>query len=87
MLLDLTRDKRIGLKIDVEGHEFNVLQGLQKAGLLSRASWAIVEIDESHLERHEASVSDIYEMMSDIDFVPAKGPNTSAHYDEIFLPR
>ena len=84
MLLEMTRDRRIGLKIDVEGHEFNVLHGLQNAGLLGRASWVIVEIDKIHLERHEASVSDIYEMMSDIDFVPAKGPNTSAHYDEIF---
>jgi len=87
MLRDLTRDRRIGIKIDVEGHEFNVLQGLQKAGLLDRASWVIVEINEHHLGRHEASASDVYEIMRINDFVPAKGLDISAHYDETFLRR
>ena len=56
-LLEVTRERRIGIKIDVEGHEHNVLQGLFKAGLLDRTDWVIVEIDEKNLRRHNASIS------------------------------
>ena len=86
-LLEVTRERRIGIKIDVEGHEHNVLQGLFKAGLLDRTDWVIVEIDEKNLRRHNASISDIYELMRNIGFSPSKGERFSEHYDEIFLAK
>lgn len=84
VLLDVTSHRRIGIKIDVEGHELNVLQGLSEAGLLDRTDWVIVEIDQNNLDRYEASISDIYDMMRENNFSPLKGENTSEHYDEIF---
>jgi FkbM family methyltransferase len=76
--------RRVCMKIDVEGHELNVLRGLRESGLLRRTAWAIVEIDRSYLERFGASVADLYDLMETEGLMPAKGRNFADHYDELF---
>ncbi len=84
-LVDVIHKRHLGIKVDVEGHEYNVLRGLCQAGLLKCADWAIVEIDQNHLDRYQASITDIYILMRDSGFSPTKGENHASHYDEIFL--
>lgn len=84
-VIEATRHRRVCIKIDVEGHELNVLKGLRDAGLLARAAWVIAEIDPGHLCRFGASVNAVYELMDDAGLTPTKRPGLSGHYDEIFV--
>lgn len=84
-MLQATENRRVCMKIDVEGHELNVLRGLRDAGLLARAAWVIVEIDPSFLGRFGASVDDIYDLMRSESLRPTKGLGFAEHYDEIFV--
>ncbi len=84
-MLQAAEGRRVCMKIDVEGHELNVLRGLAEAGLLARADWVIVEIDPSHLSRFGASADDIYDVMRSAKLRPTKGLGTAEHYDEIFV--
>ena len=79
------KDRRAGIKIDVEGHELQVLLGLRAAGYLDRAKWIIVEIDRENLERHGASARGVYQLLEARNFRPRKGRIDSVHYDEIFV--
>lgn len=83
-LMDLTRTRRVGMKIDVEGHELNVIRGLKAAGLLDRTDWIVVEINSEFLTRHDASVQDLYKELMSAGLQPTKGENHAPHYDEIF---
>lgn len=84
IVLEEARSRRVCVKIDVEGHELNVLRGLRDAGLLRKTAWAIVEIDSSYLKRFDASVMDLYRLMETEGFKPSKGCAFAEHYDEIF---
>ena len=83
-LLHAAEDGDVCIKLDVEGHELNVLQGLKEAGILDRAAWVIVEIDPAYLERFGASAAKIYALMKSVGLEPAKGIGHAAHYDEVF---
>lgn len=83
-LLHAAENGCVCIKIDVEGHELNVLRGLAEAGLLVQAAWIIVEIDPAHLERFGADAAKIYALMKSAGFEPAKGLGHAAHYDEVF---
>ena len=78
-------NQAVCIKIDVEGHEFQVLKGLRDAGLLSSARWVIVEIDATHLARFGATVDDVYAIMKNSNLLPTKGVLEDEHYDEIFI--
>lgn len=80
-------ERRLGIKIDVEGYEINALRGLQDADLLRSADWIIAEIDEENLGYYETSKAELYDFMTDEGFSAKKGVETSGHYDEIFERR
>lgn len=83
----IAKDRKIGMKIDVEGHEFSVLQGLRDAGLLKSTAWIVIEINAANLGRYGATVTDIYRLLKAEGFAATKGEGFSEHYDEIFSVR
>lgn len=84
-MLQAAEGRRVCVKVDVEGHELNVLRGLAEAGLLARAAWVVVEIDPSYLGRFGAGADEIYDLMRSANLRPTKGLGTAEHYDEIFV--
>lgn len=84
-VIEAANGRRICIKIDVEGHELNVLKGLKDANLLAHCAWAIVEIDRNNLSRFGAAVETIYDLMKFSGFQAKKGLGTSEHYDEVFV--
>lgn len=84
-VLEATTDRRVCIKIDVEGHELIVLNALRDAGLLARCAWAVVEIDKNHLKRFGATLDAIYELMASTGLRAQKGLGQSEHYDEVFV--
>jgi FkbM family methyltransferase len=79
-----SRNRRVCIKVDVEGHELNVLRGLREAGLLDQAAWAIVEIDAAYLAQFGGSIEELYHFMDEAGLHPTQGIYTSNHYDELF---
>lgn len=84
-VIEATAARRVCIKIDVEGHELIVLNALRDAGLLARCAWAVVEIDENHLNRFGATLDAIYDLMASAGLRAQKVPGQSEHYDEVFV--
>jgi FkbM family methyltransferase len=72
------------VKIDVEGAEFKVLQGLDKLLKSKSIKKLIVEITPSFLEKFGSSKDELYQYMKNHDYTPQR--NLSEwQYDEIFM--
>lgn len=86
----LTSDeiKNIGLiKIDVEGFEYQVLQGMADAFPLLSCP-IVIEITPSFLEKAGHSAQDIYSIFEQHGYRGISGLDaTSRRYDEVFVPR
>jgi len=87
VMLQAIRNRRVCIKIDVEGHELNVLRGLQDAGVLARTAWVIAEIDPDFMTRFGSSLTELYALMDAQGFTAEKGAGFSNHYDEMFRRR
>ena len=76
------------IKIDTEGAEYKVLQGLENFILTRKPNKIIVEISSEHLKRFDNSKDQIYTYMQSLSYKPIiKSPNSQEdHYDEIFVP-
>jgi FkbM family methyltransferase len=57
------------IKIDVEGAEMHVLSGMRQSVERHRPRMIVVETIQSHLERADASVSDIRSFLRDLGYV------------------
>ena len=73
------------IKIDVEGHELQVLKGI---GFLLHKDYVrkvIVELDPVNLKRFGTRVEDVYWLMNEYGFEPRRKIENSAHYDQVFV--
>ena len=79
--------KNVGLiKIDVEGFEYEVLQGMEDV-LSSLHCPVVIEITPSFLEKAGHSAKDIYNLFYVHGYRPTAGLDESARrYDEVFVP-
>jgi FkbM family methyltransferase len=72
-------------KLDTEGYEFEVLQGMRSLLAEGRITSLVIEIDDSHLRRFGASASAIYDMLAELGYRPRLHASPGGrHYDEIF---
>ena len=80
--------KNIGLiKIDVEGFEYEVLQGMADVSPLLSCP-IVVEITPSFLAKAGHSAKDIYELFATFGYIGRSGlDESSRRYDEVFIPR
>lgn len=81
-LLKTIGKRRLVIKIDVEGAEADVLNGMKT--LLKHASIVIVEIDDGNLRRFGVGRKNVYEIMEHHGFSPSVAVQ-SKHFDEIFM--
>ena len=73
------------IKIDVEGHELNVLKGISWLFDSGNINKLIVEIDAANLRKFGSEVSDIYSFMERHGFTPIESDTEVTHFDEIFV--
>ena len=73
----------IFIKIDTEGYEYEVLQGLSQLLDSKQVRQIIVEIDEANLKRFGSSSRAVYQFLEKFGFSPRTGLS-SGHYDEVF---
>lgn len=75
--------KNIFLKIDTEGYEMEVLNGLRELFDESLVKSVCIEINSKHLDRFQSQTKEIYQFMKAYNF-SFKFGYSSGHYDEIF---
>lgn len=73
------------IKIDVEGHELQVLKGISWLFETDNVRKLIIEIDAVNLMRFDSCVSEIYTLMEKHGFTPKYGDKSISHYDEVFI--
>ena len=78
MLPDLELEKRVLLKIDVQGYEDRVLSGARKT--LENVHYLIVEVSYRPLYKEQASFDDIYA------FLGERGFDFAGHLDQLRSP-
>ena len=84
LLLNLNFDEISLIKIDVEGHELNVLEGLSDILALGIVLKVIVEINEAFQAITSGNAIEIYKLMHGFDCKARFGLQNVKHYDEIF---
>lgn len=78
------RDVRV-CKIDVEGAEVGVLQGMAAVmPLMTKAVFA-VEVSPLYLARAGFSPRHIYDFFAQWGYTPRFGPSQQGHYDDVFV--
>jgi FkbM family methyltransferase len=84
LLGSMIGDRDILIKIDVEGAEALVLDGL--AGLLARpqVKRLVVEVDAENLAKFGATAAGIYTKLEALGFKGKRGKGAAKHYNEVF---
>ena len=83
-LLKLISDRSITVKIDVEGFEYAVLQGLQPILDLPQTRAAVVEVDDRNLGRYGAKASEVFGLLERHGFTRVNPDDTGQHFDAVF---
>lgn len=83
-LLKLIGDRSITVKIDVEGFEYAVLQGLQPILALPQTRAAVVEVDDRNLARYGADAAAVFDLLERHGFVRANPGESGQHFDAVF---
>ena len=74
-------------KIDVEGFEMEVLEGLQEImGSLEKCRF-VVEVSPEYLKKNGASVSQIYDFFRSHGYKAVYGKQDAFQWDEVFVPK
>ncbi len=82
----ISKHKNIYVKIDTEGYEMFVLQGLKDLFKENLIRKILIEIDETNLIRYGCNSKEIYNCLDDYGFQPIIGLQ-KGHYDEIFIQK
>jgi FkbM family methyltransferase len=72
-------------KLDTEGYELEVLQGMRPLLASGRISALVIEIDDGHLRRFGGSAAAVYQCLAELGYRPRlHAAPGGRHYDEIF---
>lgn len=80
----LLGDRRIVIKIDVEGHEAHVINALSDLLNGSKVEKLIVEVDKTNLARHGSTETELYDALTAAGFLSRRGRGTAPHYNDVF---
>lgn len=82
----LLKDRVLDLmKIDVEGFELHVLEGMEGLLRSQRIDRLVVEVTDSYLQWHGRSRQELYDYMTRVGYTP-QIKSDSWQYDELFVP-
>jgi len=84
-ILHLVGNRNTIIKIDVEGYEVTVLRGLQSLLRRRNTKRIIIEIDNEHLARYQATAEELYGFVCSFGFdAMDNADRADRHFDEIF---
>ncbi|SNS32782.1 methyltransferase, FkbM family [Sphingomonas laterariae] len=83
-LRELIGDRKIMVKIDVEGAEDIVLTSIADLLASGQIETCIVEVDQGYLERFGSSAAALYAKLEAVGLKPRLGLGTRPHYNEVF---
>ena len=85
LILNIAAGRRITIKIDVEGHENQVIDALMP--LLGEAQVArmIVEVDPDNLAQHGTTRETLFARLAEKGLTPSVNDPSRRHYNEIFV--
>ena len=86
-LLKLIGERSITVKIDVEGFEYAVLQGLAPILALPQTRAAVVEIDNQNLHRYGADAGEVFTLLERHGFTRVDRDGAGDHFDAVFHRR
>ena len=78
--------KDVYIKIDTEGYEISVLNGLNELFDANLIRKIIIEVDDNHLKKYGNRSSEIYSFLDNKGYKPLIGFQ-KGHYDEVFIEK
>jgi FkbM family methyltransferase len=80
------RSCRVGIKIDVEGYEAEVIKSIGTLLQSEQTSFIIIEVCAAHLARFGVTPERLYELVSQFRFFPTvRSAPGDEQYDEVFV--
>lgn len=78
-------DRRTVVKVDVEGFEHAVLEGLRSLMVRPQTEWVVVEVDAGNMGRYGTSPDQLYALMASLGFRASSSGERPGHYDEVYM--
>ena len=85
LILDIAAGRRMTIKIDVEGHENQVIEALVPLLGESNVAKLIVEVDPDNLAQHGTTCETLFARLGEKGLKPCINDLTRRHYNEVFV--
>jgi FkbM family methyltransferase len=85
LILNVAAGRRITIKIDVEGHENQVIEALMQLLGESQIAKMIVEVDPDNLAQHGTTRETLFARLAEKGLKPSVNDPTRRHYNEVFV--
>ncbi len=73
------------IKIDVEGHEAQVIRSIRPLIARAEVKRVVVEIDPENLRRSGSTAEEVYGIFAEAGFKPTRGIGAETHFNEVFV--
>ncbi len=85
LILNVAAGRRITIKIDVEGHENQVIDALMPLLGQPQVAKMIVEVDPDNLAQHGTTRETLFGRLAEKGLKPSVNEASRAHYNEVFV--
>ena len=85
LILSVADGRRITIKIDVEGHENQVIEALMPMLGEQQVARMIVEIDPDNLAQHGTTRETLFARLAEKGLMPSVNDPKRQHYNEVFV--
>lgn len=85
LILNVAAGRRITIKIDVEGHENQVIEALMPLLGEAQVTKMIVEVDPDNLAQHGTTRETLFARLAEKGLTPSVNDPMRRHYNEVFV--
>ncbi|WP_017667846.1 FkbM family methyltransferase [Sandarakinorhabdus sp. AAP62] len=85
LILNVAAGRRITIKIDVEGHENQVIEALMPLLGSPQVVKMVVEVDPDNLAQHGTTRETLFARLAEKGLSPSVNEATRKHYNEVFV--